>query len=112
MNESASQRKRPLAKRLAEHPLFGSPEEVERFRTGFQSLMSRGPTLIRVTPLELFCVLCQVQLAARHPHNQGPSRELAERTTREWERALGTLFPTLRRYFAAGWDPSQDIPGE
>lgn len=109
MASSVPFRRRGLAERLAQHPLFGSLQAVTEFQEAFREVCSAPTMQLEVTPYEMFAVLAQIQLACRHPKNVGPSREVAERVVRGWEEILAERVPQIARYAAAGWDPALDV---
>lgn len=59
------------------------------------------------TPLELWAVFCQLQLAFRHVANVGPTRKIAESVAR---RIQGIVAPSgaLAEVAAKGWDSRFD----
>lgn len=50
--------------------------------------------MITVTPLEAWCLLCQVQLACRHPENAGPTCGIAIRIARQFQQQIAST-PSL-----------------
>lgn len=60
-------------------------------------------------PVTLLCVIAQIQLAARHPKNDGQSKELAELTARHMQAELIKVVPEIEFIAEAGWNPDFDI---
>jgi hypothetical protein len=77
----------------------------------FQLLGAEPPVHVDLSPLEIFCVLSQVQLASRHPENRGDSLVIAERALRRLQPYVG-VTDALRRLAEAGWDPQFDQVAE
>lgn len=65
--------------------------------------------MLQLTPGEAWCLLAQLQLACRHPDNNGPSRKVAEEIARYLQTAVATT-PALAELAARGWDPTYDTP--
>ena len=59
------------------------------FVAEFAALTKQTQRLIlSMTPIEAWCLLCQVQLACRHPENTGPTRDIAIRIARQIQRQI------------------------
>jgi len=78
------------------------------FVAEFEQLTKQTQRLVlSMTPLEDWCLLCQVQLACRHPENTGPTRAIAERIARQFQRQIahsGALAIVAER----GWHKEFD----
>jgi hypothetical protein len=55
------------------------------------------------------CVIAQLQLAARHPKNIGPSREVAEVFARSLQQKIIEVAPENAAIMEMGWNPDFDI---
>lgn len=55
------------------------------------------------------CVIAQLQLASRHPKNNGPSRELAEVFARTLQQKIAEVAPENAAIMEMGWNPDFDI---
>ena len=78
------------------------------FVAEFEELAQRTHRLVlSVTPLEAWALLCQVQLACRHPENTGPTRAIAVRIARQFQSQIapdGALAIVAER----GWSKEFD----
>lgn len=69
--------------------------------------LQHGRITFALTHVEAFCVLAQLQLAARHPHNTGPGAEIARRFAELLQQEISTT-PALAELARRGWDPEHD----
>jgi hypothetical protein len=76
------------------HRLFADPE----------------PVLIQLSKQDLWCLICQVHLAIRHPQNVGPSKDIALRVCKDLVEHLAASEPDLRLLWAMGSVPQYDEP--
>lgn len=78
------------------------------FEAEFEALTARTHHLyLRLTPLEAWALLGQIQLAMRHPKNVGPTRRMVESIARRIQFVVapeGALAIIARR----GWDRRYD----
>ena len=58
---------------------------------------------ITMTAFDAFCVLAHIQLAARHPGNNGPTCRIATKVAREIQDRLGPEGSDLGRLIERGW---------
>lgn len=65
---------------------------------------------VEMSKVEAFMLLGQLQLALRHPHNRGPSSDVARGVARSIQEALSRGDPVLARLAEMGWDPAHDVP--
>lgn len=56
------------------------------------------------------CLISQIQLAARHPDNNGPVRRVTEGFCRELQGIVCQLAPDLEDIVEKGWNPEYDVP--
>lgn len=79
------------------------------FMAEFDELVKRTNRLVfSLTPLEAWALLGHVQLACRHPNNNGITREIAMRIAREFQSMIareGALAIVAER----GWQKEYDI---
>lgn len=81
--------------------------------------MEKYPDLSAYKDIEVFvainiptalCLISQIQLATRHPDNNGPVRGIAERFCRELQAIVCNLAPDLADIIEKGWNPEYDVP--
>ena len=85
-------------------------ELIKVFEIEFRELLARAdPLVVQATPLQWWSLLSQLQLAFRHPRNQGPTKEIAGDVARQIERLVATT-PALEEMARRGWLKSQDVP--
>ena len=78
------------------------------FVAEFDALCNSTHTLVfSCSPLEAWALLCQVQLACRHPENTGPTRDVAVRIARGFQRQIATT-PALAIVAECGWSKEFD----
>lgn len=65
---------------------------------------------MKIDPVTAMCVIGNIQLATRHPANNGPSLRFAIQFARDLEKELVKLMPDREAIFAMGWDPQYDLP--
>lgn len=86
-----------------EHDLF------KRFVEEFRSLNSSHPGLILyLTPVEAWFLLSQLQLACRHPKNNGGSGRYAKNLAHTLQLEIAKT-PALATVASRGWNPLYDI---
>lgn len=67
----------------------------------------RGPVTVEISAFHAFCLIAQVQLASRHPENDGPPLDHAI----VFARRLEEMLPDdAVKVLALGWDPANDVP--
>jgi hypothetical protein len=83
-----------------------------QFIAEFAALAARVDTIrLSLTPLEAWALVCQLQLACRHPENTGPTRQMVEQIARRLQFIVapsGALAVVAER----GWNPQYDVPRE
>ena len=78
------------------------------FADEMKALCERKQTItLKLTALDAWAILSQIQLASRHPENTGPTRNIAERIARQLQEQIATT-PALAQTAEAGWDPEYD----
>lgn len=87
-------------------PKYETPEENqlrEDFKREFDA-MAADPQLItlRLTKVQAWAVISQLQLAFRHPANRGPTSEIAKIIAEAIEPMIATT-PALKQVAARGW---------
>jgi hypothetical protein len=81
-----------------------------QFTAEFIALAERTERIsIEIRPLDAWILLCQLQLALRHPENSGPSADKARQIAR---RLQSLVAPTgaLKIVAERGWDTYFDVP--
>ena len=79
-------------------------EYEEQLRKDFQEKVVNAEGLIPIalTPLQAWSVIENIQLACRHPKNQGNSAALAAEVAKVLQEIL-SVTPTLAKAIRAGW---------
>ena len=86
-----------------EHKLF------QRFRDEFRTFNSNHPGLtLYLTPVEAWYLMSQLQLACRHPKNNGGSRRYAESLALTLQLEIART-PALATVASRGWNPLYDV---
>lgn len=68
-----------------------------------------GPPLtMQIDVITAMCVIAQIQLAARHPANNGSSRSIAERFARSLQAVVIRVWPEQEQLLEMGWNPDFD----
>ena len=80
---------------------------LDQFQAEFADLEEHPGVVLRLGAVEAWAVLGQLQLACRHPANNGPTRQIAEQVARQLQAAVATT-PALRVVAEMGWDPAYD----
>ena len=64
---------------------------------------------LRLTPIQAWVLISQIQLACRHPANTGPARDIAEQIARK---LISAVAPggALAIVAEQGWNPRYDVP--
>jgi hypothetical protein len=101
---------------MAKDPALLTPDEraaieAEAMADMRQMIAERRHLDIRFSPVAAFAVLANIQLAMRHPKNQGASSLEAKRIAKIIEEWIGKT-PALRIMCALGWLPEADEPHE
>ena len=66
---------------------------------------------IQISPLAAWTLIAQIQVASRHPGNNGAGAELIRSWASELEARMN-LSPFMKEFLAKGWDRDQDIKVE
>ncbi len=61
------------------------------------------------TPARLYILIAQVQLALRHPDNNGASAEIAREIVLNMTEAVCHHVPEARETIEQGWNPAYDV---
>ena len=81
------------------------------FRMELSGIIEKGPVEIEFSALELWIILSQMQLAIRHPDNNGSGRDIAVKIAKRIQGKIasnGALGEVAKR----GWDPNYDTEAE
>lgn len=86
---------------------------MTRDQSKFTAAMERlfkdpQPVQIQISKQELWCFLCAIQLACRHPRFNGPTRKITEATARQLGAVLIANDPDLKMLFEMGWQEQFD----
>lgn len=81
----------------------------DRFRREFLELCSdQTPIVFELTPLQAWIVFVQLQVALRHPANDGISSQIAYDVAKNIEKKL-PMGPAMAELAKRGWDPNYDV---
>jgi hypothetical protein len=69
--------------------------------------LKQQPVILQLGGWEAWALLAQIQLACRHPENNGPTRQVAEQIARQIQAAVATT-PALAAMAEMGWNPRYD----
>lgn len=64
------------------------------------------------TPARLYILIANIQLALRHPNNNGPSAEIAREIALNMTEAICHHVPEARESIESGWNPAYDVTRE
>lgn len=84
------------------------PDDEVIFRIGQSSEIIE----IATTPARAFILLAQLQLALRHPHNTGPSADIAREMANNLARLIIAKFPESQEMIQQGFNPAFDLTRE
>ena len=74
-------------------------------------LLEQAPmTQLMISGLDMLCLLGVIQLALRHPGNNGPSSQVAQVFAEELEKRIVAASPGFKELCAAGWNSKYDVP--
>lgn len=80
-----------------------------RLSDDLASLRDEPPIHLEVNRLSAWMLMAQLQLALRHPENDGPCADAARDFAVSLQKAVA-MTPTLRAVAERGWDPNYDLP--
>ena len=87
-------------------------ELYQNFSKEFDALMSdKQPVILEMSKLQAWVLLCQIQLALRHPKNIGPTSKLVKDLALELQNKIATT-PALATVAGRGWDTKFDTEPE
>lgn len=67
-----------------------------------------APVLLELDVASAICIISNIQLARRHPANNGQAGMLAERVARILQEKIGEKFPEVEHMLELGWDEKYD----
>ena len=67
------------------------------------------PFIFEMPCQHAFIIHAQIQLALRHPRNQGPSSDIAKHIASCIEKVLSEGRPEIAKLFQIGWNPEYDV---
>ncbi len=86
-----------------------NPEMVNRFKNDFERYINELKVIkIEITPLEAWVIMCQLQLALRHPRNIGPTAVIAREIAKEIQEKVA-ITPALQEIAEKGWKREFDM---
>lgn len=74
-----------------------------------QLLDQAQPLEMAIMPFRAFVLVAQLQLALRHPDNQGSSAEIARDIATRLQTLLGQIDPAIAEALEQGWNPEFDV---
>ncbi|MDD5457478.1 MAG: hypothetical protein PHV30_10680 [Candidatus Margulisbacteria bacterium] len=85
------------------------PENIRRFKSDFERYVNDLKVIkMDVTPLEAWVIMCQLQLALRHPRNIGPTAVIAREIAKEIQEKVA-ITPALQEIAEKGWKREFDM---
>lgn len=75
----------------------------------WELLMAAPLTPIMISGPDMLCLLGTIQLALRHPKNNGPSSQVARVFAEQLEKRIVEASPGMAELCKAGWDPAMDM---
>lgn len=83
---------------------------IDEARDELEQLIAGTPVVVELDPLEAWAVLSHIQLALRHPDNNGALSRAGRDAGKRLQDALGErLGPVLHELAEMGWDPQWDV---
>lgn len=78
---------------------------AKRFRTDYISLLRSGRSVVLppMHPESAWALFCGLQLALRHPDNNGPLSKIQRQITEQLEAYLTEGYPALAEVARRGW---------
>ena len=74
----------------------------------FDGMQSQSIT-VEIDCITAISIIGQLQLASRHPANNGLSQKEAEKFARLMQAAIAAKFPAMTELMELGWNPDYDI---
>lgn len=68
-----------------------------------------GIGIFSIDAATAICIIAQLQLATRHPANNGPSRDVAEKFARQLQQRVIAVCPESETILEMGWNPDCDV---
>lgn len=93
---------------MAEQGKRLSAEAEQRYYRAMYSLRHARPIVVELSPTLANLLVAELQLALRHPQNNGVTADLIETFARSLSEKLYELRPELREVLELGWDPEYD----
>lgn len=81
------------------------PIDLEQLDQDLKKLKDAPDISLTLTACEAMIVLCQIQLACRHPENSGSTRNVVECVGRHIQNQVATT-PALHALAEKGWRPN------
>lgn len=81
----------------------------ERFIKAMERLFTdQQPVEVTMSKHQLWCLITAVQLACRHPHFNGPTRDIVEKTAKDMAAPIVANDNDLKMLLEMGWNPQFD----
>ena len=77
-----------------------------------QLLNDAPPIEMAILPCRAFVLVAHLQLALRHPGNDGESAEIARDIARRLQSKLAEIHPLIGQALETGWHPEFDVSRE
>lgn len=90
---------------------YGKPNnnDLEEIKAGMEALKNAPPIPMSCDPIAGFMILCQLQLAFRHPHNKGDAANTAKQFALSLQERLIELYPPIAEFLEKGWYEIFDV---
>lgn len=80
-------------------------DAVREFKRAFGDLHRSARTItLSLKAVDAYAIVLQLQLALKHPQNQGPSAAIAILVAKQLEHELGDIDRSLRDQLRRGWE--------
>jgi hypothetical protein len=80
----------------------------KRFSEEFKTLCEdKQPVILELTKKQAWMLMCEVQLALRHPNNNGPSAKVSKEVAELLQEQIATT-PALAELARRGWETKYD----
>ena len=87
-------------------------EDIQQISEVFHKLEDAEPIPIIIDASAAFLLICQLQLALRHPGNNGDGSAIIRQIATVLEGALGERVPEAVTQLEKGWHPEFDVEAE
>jgi hypothetical protein len=93
-------------------PPSNDDRDLKEVAEAMEAIAGHPPIPATIDPISAFMLLAQIQLAIRHPSNQGTAAETAKLFARGLQERLVEMYPPIAGYLEKGWYPIFDVDPE